>query len=334
MRSRSAFVLVTTLVGCSAGTVVPSYEQAEPPDAQVVEPPAPDATVTPPPAVPSFQIVAPTVDVAPAQEITYCYYFHTPNTSDLSIKKWASHMTPGAHDMIVYLTQSDLQTAGSLSTERCGFIANGIGPVWAYSAQSADDEAALPADDGNGMPVGLPLRAGRSGFIQMHFINTTADVLHAHVELYGFAYDDGVQVTPAGSFYTYSTKIDLASGSAATPTTGMVNGQCDVSPDAKFFLMSAHTHKQGVHSFVKDAATMVFDTTNWEHPGVSSWSATPFYAFTSGKLSWQCEYVNPNNYRIQFGDDPARAEICAAVGYFFPSPGGAGLYCQDSVMVN
>jgi hypothetical protein len=233
----------------------------------------------------------------------------------------------------VYLTSGDLQTPGTLSTDKCGFTANGVGPVWAYSSDSPDDDAELPLDDGYGMHVGLPLRAGHSGFLQMHYVNATGSVIHAHVELGAYAYDDGVQVTPAGSFYTYSTKIDLPPGSPTAPTTGMVSGKCDVSPGSKFYLMSAHTHKQGVHSFVNDDTTTVFDSTSWEHPGTKTYPA-PFYTFTSGKLSYQCEYVNPNNYRIQSGDNAATAEMCMAVGYFFPSPGGAGAFCLDSSMVN
>jgi hypothetical protein len=331
MRS-AAFVLATTLascgVGCGIGTIVATAHDQ--PDAQVTPPP-PDAEV---PRPPTFQIVSPPLDINAGDEITYCYYFHTPNTSDLAIKKWASHMTPGVHDMVMYLTPGDLQAAGTVTTDKCGFAANGVNPVWTYSADSPDGEMAMPADDGAGMPVGLPLRPGRAGFIQMHFVNSTAAVIQAHVELAAYAYDSGVQVTEAGSFYTYSTKINLEPGSAAAPTTGIVNGNCDVSADSKFYLMSAYTHKQAVHTFVMDGTTTVFDSTSWDHPVPATWRAPLFYSFTSGKLTYQCEYVNPNNYRIQSGDNAATAEECMAVGYFFPSPGGAGAFCLDSAMVN
>jgi hypothetical protein len=329
MRS-AGIVLVTTLVGCLSGTgEIVSHDR---PDAGTAPPTDGGGDSGSPP--PTFQIVSPTVDLDPNQDITYCYYFHTPNTSDLAIRQWVSRMTPGAHDIDVYLTQSDVQTAGSLSTDKCGFIANGIGPVWVYSSDTPDGATTLPLDDGYGAHVGLPLHAGHAGFIQMHFVNTTAAVLHAHVELDGYAYDDGVQVTPAGSFYTYSTKIDLGPGSAAMPTKGTVTGSCDVAAGSKFYLVSAHTHKQGVHMFVKDDAATVFDTVSWEHPLPVTWASSPFYTFASGKLSWQCDYVNPNNYRIEFGDNAATAEICMAVGYFFPSPGGAGAFCLDSAMIN
>jgi hypothetical protein len=318
-----AFVLVTPIIACASPAGVA-------PDGGTV------ADATPPPEH-GFQIVTPTVDIKPGVEVTYCYYFRTSNTDDLSIQRWASHMTPGSHHLILYLTQTDQATPGTLTTAQCGISSNGIGPVWTYSAQSADAEARMPADDGDGNPVGQPIKAGQSGFLQMHYLNATDEVIHAHVELNAYAYPDGVEVTPAGPFVTFNRRIDLAPGSPTSPTTGMVNGSCDVITDngkpAKFYLMTTHTHKQGVHSFVKDGDTTVFDSTSWEHPGATKWNTPPFYMFASGKLTYQCEYSNPNNYRIVTGDSAASDEMCMAVGYYFPATGGTGHFCLNSAML-
>lgn len=323
MRSSLAFVLVTTLAGCSSSHGMVN----EQPDAPIVG----DSGATPPAR--GFQIMSPTVDVNPGSDLTYCYYFHTPNTSDLNIKKWASHMTAGSHDLIVYLTRTDLQTPGSLSTAKCGLASDGPGPVWTYSAQGADYEAPLPPDDGTGVPVGQLVKAGQSGFLQMHFLNTTASVLHAQVELDAYAYDDGVQVTLAAPFFTLNTQIDLPAA-ALTPTMGTASGDCNVASDAKFFVMTTYTHKQGVHTSIKDGATTVFDSTTWEQPGAQHWNTSPFFSFSSGKLTYQCDYVNPNSYRIKYGDSVTTQEMCMALGYYFPATDATGHMCLDSVMLN
>jgi hypothetical protein len=331
MRSLAFAVLVTSILACSPGGFVNDI-----PDAPGVDP------GFPPPAR-GFQILTPTVDINPGAEVTYCYYFHTPNNSDLSIQRWASRMTPGSHHMILYLTPNDQQTPGTLSTSLCGISSGSTGPIWTYSAQSPMAEVSLPIDDGEGHPVGQPIKAGQSGFIQMHYLNATDEIIHAHVTLNAYAYNDGVQITPAGPFVTFNRRIDLAPGSPANPTTGMVNGTCDMLNDStgappKFYVMSTHTHKQGVHAFVNDGAvhdstSAVFNTTNWEHPGTVNWDTPPFYTFTSGKLSYQCEYSNPNNYRIQTGDSAATDEMCMAVGYYFPATGGTGHFCLNSLML-
>lgn len=329
MRSSLAFVLVATLAGCGG-----SSGNIGDPDASG---PTADGGLEPPAR--GFQIVSPTVDIDPGADITYCYYFRTPNTSDLAIKKWASHMTPGGHHMIVYLTPGKLQDTGTLVTlenKNCGLANIGmVGPVWTYSAQIPDYQTSLPADDGNGVPVAQVVKAGQLGFIQMHYQNATDAVIHAHVELNAYAYDDGVPVTQAEPFVTFDTQINLpAAPSPQLPTTGTVSGKCNVTSNLKFFVMTTYTHKQGVHTSVKDGAITVFDSTNWEHPGTQHWDKSPYFSFTSGKLTYQCEYLNPNSYQILYGDSATTQEMCMAIGYYFPAVDGGGRFCLDSLMLN
>jgi len=325
MRNSLAYVLVT-LTACGGSSPVAH----EAPDSGVDV----DGGSLVPPAR-GFQIVSPDIAINPGVEVTYCYFFHASNTTDLAIKKWASHMTPGSHHMILYLTPTDMQTPGTMSTSQCGVTKNGLTtPVWTYSAQEADAESVLPANDGHGVPVGQLVTAGQSGFLQMHYLNATDAVIHAHVELNAYAYDDGAQVTPAAPFVTYNTKINLPPGSATAPSSDTVSGNCTITPDLKFYVMTTHTHKQGVHTSVKDGATVVFDSTDWEHPGSATWNKTPFYSFTSGKLTYQCDYRNPNNRTITTGDSAATDEMCMAVGYYFPTPTGSGHLCLDSNMLN
>jgi hypothetical protein len=311
-----AFVLVTLVIACS------SAKPVDPPDAGSPEP--------------DFQIVSPSIDISSHGDFTYCYYFHTPNTRDLSIRRWVSHMTAGSQFMIMYITPTDLQTPGTLSTTNCGLASASIpGPVLAYAAVSPDAEIKLPADDGEGNVVGQTIGPNQSGFIQMHFLNTTNAVIHAHVELDAYAYPDNASIVPAGSFVTFNRFISLPSAKDTNnPTMDTVNGTCNVLPDGgkapKFFLLTTHTYKQGVHTFVKDGNTTIFDSTSWADPGATHWNTSPFYTFASGSLTYQCEYANPNNYSITVGDSAATAETCMVIGYYFPSPAGTGHFCLNS----
>jgi hypothetical protein len=339
MRSSLAFLFLIPLAAC--GNVAGDRIGDRPDAAAGTDGAAPPDDASLPPPTRGFQITSPPVDIKPGVEITFCYYFRTPNTTELSIKKWASHMTPGSHHMIVFFTPTKQKEPGTLSTDQCGFSTGGNGPVWTYSAQMADAEAALPADDGTGTgtPVGQPIAPGQYGFIQMHYLNASDDTLHAHVELNAYAYDEGVQVTPAAPYVTYNLSIQLDPGTPVNPTPGMVNGICSIPKNAdqsvpKFYVMSTHSHKQSVHTFVKDGATTVFDSTSWEHPGAMTWSTTPFFTFTSGALTYQCEYMNPNNRTIKTGDSAATDEMCMAIGYYFPAPSGVGHLCLNSSMIN
>ena len=186
MRNSFGFVLVAVLTACSSHSSVSGevpVEVAYPPDATIdssggddsggggdsggeagedagetdaapvdATPDAPPPDAPPPVILPDIQIVTPGVDINPGAELIYCYYFHTSNTSELAIKKWASHLNDGVRQLIVFFTRTDQQTPGTLTTSPCG-MASGIGPVWTYSAVDVDATAALPADDGHGQPV-------------------------------------------------------------------------------------------------------------------------------------------------------------------------------------
>jgi hypothetical protein len=335
VRMRSvAFVLLTPLLACSAA--VQSSSQVTP-DGQTAD----DGGMPPPPAR-GFQLTSPTIAINPGAEVTYCYYFQTPNTGELEIQRWASRMTPGVHDMIVYLTQNDLQMP-TMSPASCGIVSNVSGLVWTYAAQTPNAQAAMPGDDGSGNPVGQLIKARQSGFLQIHYLNTGSTVLHPQVELNAYAYPDGAQVTLAAPFMTFNLDISIMPGSQVQPATGMVNGSCPVPLDPtgkplRFFGMTSHTYKQGTHAFVKDGVDMVFETRNWELPGTTSWPVSPFYTFKSRTLFYQCEYSNPTDRTIKTGDNPAMDELCMTIGYFFPVPTeginrGTGHFCANSSML-
>jgi hypothetical protein len=324
-----AFVLLTPLLACSAS-------------AQHVDQLAPDGQTSSdggmPPPTRGFQLVSPSVDINAGVEITYCYYFQTPNTTELAIQRWASHMTPGVHDMILYLTPNNQQPPDTMSSADCGIAKRAGAPVWTYAAQTADAEAALPGDDGSGNPIGQLVKARQSGFLQIHYLNTGSTMLKAHVELDAYAYPDGAQVTLAAPFVTFNLNISIMPGSQDQPATGMVNGSCPVPLDTtgkplKFFAMTSHTYKQGTHTVVKDGVDTVFETTNWALPGMYSWPVSPFYTFKSGTLFYQCDYSNPNERTILTGDSATLDELCMTIGYFFPAPQGLGHFCVNSGML-
>jgi hypothetical protein len=322
-----AFVLITTLASCSDATVPHLGE----PDA---------GTPTDGPlAVPArgFQIVSPTITVDPRAEVTYCYYFRAPNKTALQIKKWGSRMTRGLQHAIVYLTAGDKKTPGTVSTEDCRFLDSGMRPIWSYAANTPDAELALPADDGSGVPVGQPIRAMQSGYLQLHFANDTDDPLPAHIELNAYAHDEGITVTPAAPFVTYNNEIDLAPGSPTSPTANTVGGTCDVTElgggTLTFYLLSTHSYRQSVHTSIKDGAMTVLDSRSWEHPVAASWRTAPFYTFASGSLTYECEYSNPNNRTIRHGENPAKDEVCMTIGYYFPASSAEGHYCLNRARI-
>jgi len=275
----------------------------------------PDAgDVIPPPPERGFRIESPPVEIAPGQEITYCYYFHTPNTEMFAVNHWRSTMTPGSHHMILFQTANDLQPEGTLTDQNCDIGASGTTfPVWTYSAQEEVTEVQLPADDGTGKPLAQELKANGSAFVQMHYLNATDQPLTAHVVIDAFALVAGVAYTSTSPLVTYNGHISIP------PNTNdvVVSQSCSTPTDAQFWLMSTHAHKQAVKTRILDGADMVFESTDWEHPGFQEMS--PFYTFATNKLTYECTYDNPTNRTITDGESADTDEMCMATGYFFPA---------------
>lgn len=267
-----------------------------------------------------FQITTPLLELRPGTEVTYCYYFRMPNPSTVGVKQWQSLMTPGSHHMILYFTSSELAPEGTLTDKGCG---GGLG-VWAYAAQTPEQTFAMPPQ------VGMTVEAGQPAFIQMHYLNATDQPRQVRVSLNLETYAEAETYTPASAYVTYNSNISVPAGTPANPGTANAGGLCTVSPNAKFFSLSTHVHKQGTRTQVLDGGQMVFESTDWEHPGARTFEA-PYYSFGSGGLNYRCEYKNPTSRVVTDGDSAELDEMCMAIGYFFPA--SKATFCLNNTVV-
>ncbi|HEY5949474.1 MAG TPA: hypothetical protein VIV40_28465 [Kofleriaceae bacterium] len=271
-----------------------------------------------------FQLVSPEITIEAGQEITYCWYFKTPNTETFSIKHWVSKMTDGSHHMIVFFTPQLGMPEGTVSSTQCGVGGASTNvPSWIYAAQNVDQDLMLPSDDGTGSPLGIDVAPGQAGYVQMHYFNTTDAAIKAHVTINAEAHDAGVTATKTAAYVTFNGQISIPAAMNGVPATATATNTCPIPSTQKVWLMSTHAHKQAVHTEVRNGAAtstdVVFASDDWEHPGFKAWMAMPFYTFSTGKLTYECKYVNPNTYPISTGDSAATDEMCMASGYIFPA---------------
>jgi hypothetical protein len=271
----------------------------------------------------AFTITSPDVMLQPSQEVTYCYYFHTPNTSALAINKWVSDMTPGSHHMIFFAGGNHAD--GLDTTNSCGFggsISGSAQSQWVFASQTPHGEEDLPADDGTGKPLAQNIAANTAGAFQMHYLNTTDNVLTVHVQLKAYALPAGTTYTQTDAYVTYNNSINIPPNAV----NHVESASCP-APSGKFWQLSTHAHKQMVGAEVKDGTSVIDTTTDWEHPTVTVWNATPFYTFSSGSVSWDCTYDNTGSNAantVVSGTSAQTNEMCMATGYYFPSTGAKG----------
>ncbi len=312
MRTSLACVLLTSsLLACGGGGGPVDNDDDPTPDSGTDLPPPPDR---------GFRIVSPDITIEPGQEITYCYYFRTPNTEKMAVKQWKSEMTPGSHHMIMYTTTSDAKPVGTVSSETCGFGSGGSNvPKWTYSAQTPSAEIQLPGDDGTGKPLAQEIGPNTAGFFQMHYLNATDEPIQVHVVLDAYALEASDVYTGTAPFITFKDDIEILRNAVGD----VESDTCSTPAGAKFWMMSTHAHKQAVKTRVLDGANEVFTSTDWEHPGAQMFmTPSEFYSFGANKLTYECTYDNTGSNHdsvINTGDSADLDEMCMASGYFFPA---------------
>jgi hypothetical protein len=283
-----------------------------------------------------FQVVTPEIEVLPGEEITTCYYFRVPTTEDMVIKRWHSVMTEGSHHLIFMTTELDVKPPGHVSAKDCGFATSNPAnlPPWMYTAQTPEEELTLPSDDGTGLPIGQEIRAGTPGYFQMHYVNPSDAPLKVRVALNAEAYPPGTAYTKTATFITYNADISIPPNAV----NDVERQTCDTPGDVNFWLLSTHAHKQAVKTVIKngmpDSTNIAFESTDWAHPGIKQWMGSPFYTFPSGKMTFECTYVNLGDNAgrtITAGDSAVTDEMCMAGGYYFPAVSRMLCYCDSRI---
>ncbi len=257
------------------------------------------------PPAEGFRIQTPPITINAGQEVTYCYYTTLDLPRAMGVKRWSSTMTPGSHHLILFF--ADHGKADGTIDQDCGIGGSGLNlPVWTYSAQTPTAEFSMPTG------VGMQVNQGQQAFVQMHYFNVSDGPIEASVTIDADAYAAAETFTPAAAYVTYNTNINIQPNS-----TGMAQGTCSVPAGTKFFTMSTHAHRFSTLTRVTDGGQMVFEATDWEHPGARNWMAAPFYEFGSGQLTYRCEYNNTTGNVVREGDSAETDEMCMAVGYYF-----------------
>lgn len=273
-----------------------------------------------PSTCPGFRIESPPVVIPAGEEATWCYYFHTPNSAAMGIRKWESTMTPGTHHMIVYTTYdgtwnpADRQPAGTLTQSPCSFGAGTGNAAWVFAAHDPAAELALPDDDGNGTPLAVEIPAGQPGFIYMHFINPGSEPITVSAQLEAEALDPDTPYTETATYHAINFLISIPPGAGGFS----VSKTCPTPPGVEFWWLSTRTHRFATEAKVRDGNDNLVQTLDWEHPSALVLAGPNFHAFSSG-LTYECTYANPTGSTITFGESESTNETCIGVGYFFPA---------------
>ena len=271
-----------------------------------------------------FQIDTPEVIIGPGEEITYCYYFETPNAATIGVNRWALTLGSVAHDVTLYATYDNAQNPtprqldGTLSAVNCGFDDSGATNTianWLYAGHDSFAELVLPADDGAGNPLAVEVPAGAPLFLAMHFVNPTGAAIANTVRLEAEALAIGTPYTETATYFTYNTSLSIPPGAVGDTETRT----CPVPAGVEFWYFTTRTHRHGTLATVKDGVGPLVQSSNWEQPAIQLFPPPTAYTFSPSGMTYECVYDNPGPTTINAGNSPQSDENCVGIGYFFPA---------------
>ena len=324
-RCLCCLMLPATLVGLVHATALP-----DPIFAANFEAP-PDCLPVGSGGCPGFSIAA-NFQVAAAQALSLCYYFRTGSGATAGIGRFSSRLGPAVHNIVVYRTvdkttklPADRQPPGTLSSTGCGFAPlDNTTAQRIYSAHAVAEQLRMPDDDGAGQPLAVELPANAAGFIEIYVLNASETPVDTSVQFTANARADAQAYTKTAAYVTYNGALSIPPLGTATATFA-----CAVPDPAKFWWFSTHTHRRATSATLRNGATTLLTTSNWEAPAIATFAAPPFYQFAAGeKLTYECSFTNDLSQPVTEGDNYQSDENCVGIGYYFPGDGGL---CYNNV---
>jgi hypothetical protein len=238
----------------------------------------------------------------PGQERYVCQNFANPFGGEAAIARFDSHMTAGAHHLIVFF-----QTGGrDGSLEDCSGNEFAAGP---YGSQRLDDSLSYPS----GVAANLPATTGLR--IQAHYLNASQSPVTPTVQL-TMKKASGI-TQPAAVLFMSNLDISVPAGA----TAAAVSKTCKLPFDVKLVQASGHMHRHGTSFVARTPDRQLFSSTMWSD--VEPAFFDPPLALSSGTdVTFTCTYDNPGNTPLVYGDSAETDEMCIFSAQFFPAPFG------------
>jgi hypothetical protein len=241
--------------------------------------------------------------VQPGQEVFKCQNFMNPFAGkDTAIQTMSSVLAMGSHHLHLY----NLTEGTSYSIEDCP---GGDFHSLLYATGRPVDQMPYPP----GMATKI---RGNTGLrVQLHFLNTTSDVLTATSSVKMIPVTDPSTVKNwVASIYFNRIYLTVPPGKQT------VNTSCSIpSAYGQIGLVRgvSHMHSRGIEFVAKTSTgTQLLDDTTWDEPPPHFYDP-PIMMNPGDSIDWTCTYQNNTGMTLTFGNSAATNEMCIFVGRYY-----------------
>jgi hypothetical protein len=268
-----------------------------------------------------IEVNTPEIVVQPGETGVVCYHFLFPIGSTRGVRRWSSTLGENVHHMVLY-TSHDAnwapiphQPPRTLTASDCGLVSAPSPLGWQYVAHDPTQELAMPDDDGNGQPLAMEFVARQPMLLVLYLPNPTSEPIRGSAILRADLLPPDAPYTRTATYLSFNANIAIPPMSLGSS----VSATCAAPVGASFWHLSTRTHRRGTLSELRDDATTLVSSSDWENPAVTQFTAPAFHVFSPAGMTYRCTYDNPDNVLVQPGDDPSTQEVCMGIGYFFPA---------------
>jgi Copper type II ascorbate-dependent monooxygenase, C-terminal domain len=248
-----------------------------------------------------------TFPVPANSEVFYCQTFANPWGKQVDIKTYDLNMDQGSHHFFAFYQANG--TDGAVAQCAAGGLTFGS---FTFLSQTPTSQMTFPSTVGATLPA-------TTGFNMMvHYLNTGATSLTAHVSVTMYIGKPGVVTNHAGVIFENNATMMVPVSSMPVVST-LSN---TLNQDVNVLLSASHMHKFG-KSFTATytppggQAQTLYTTDQWDEPKPTIFQS-PLHLPSGTTITWSCTDVNTTTQTLTFGEYAQSNVMCISVSIFYP----------------
>lgn len=271
----------------------------------------------------------------PREELEDCYLVESDNDEAQLVNQYSGRMRPQSHHMILWGVTEDPAEPLPRGLGTCRGSAT-LGSSFYVGSQNLriDIPDLRNKPDEIEEHAARPLPANQLFSIDMHYLNRSTEpiVRESWINIF-FANEEQIE-KEAKAIFLVAPLISVPPNSVGT----IVHGSCEAPKARTIRLLNGHFHEHGQRFSVYrkragEERELVYSSFDWSDPyigyftdsvtnpepnrefGISGGTSGPIQLAAGDALEWECEFDNPTNETVSFGELGAD-QMCIVFGLY------------------
>jgi hypothetical protein len=261
-----------------------------------------------------------TLEIAPftvnaGDEVYMCQQFDNPfNGQTVDIVKMDGQMSVGSHHFFVFNMDPSTGRNKAAAFGPCPGAGIEFHP-FPYLSQQPNWIVTYPEPN-----MGYPLVGTNGLMMNVHYLNTTSEAITAAAKITIYTAVPGTVTTHVGTIFLNNAMMSIAANTPMTSPQWISQTTTPVSISGNYQIFSSwqHMHQYALEFQASINNSVIYDSKQWDEPPLTLHN--PYLQVQANTaITWQCNYYNPTNSLMTFGDSAATNIMCIYMAQYFPA---------------